>query len=131
MNIYTFARTITKSLFRRPATLMYPGRPRAYFQITRGHIENEIDKCIFCGMCARRCPADAIIVTKQQKEWRIDRLRCVICNACVEACPVKCLYTRNVYFPSVFLRDDAVTLMRQAIPPGEKGTGAAAQGAGE
>jgi formate hydrogenlyase subunit 6/NADH:ubiquinone oxidoreductase subunit I len=82
-------------------------------------------------LCQRRCPSDAIIVTKPQKEWRIDRLRCVICNACVEACPVKCLRTVNVYSPSVFLRDEAVTVMCQPPAPEGREADQAARGEGE
>jgi formate hydrogenlyase subunit 6/NADH:ubiquinone oxidoreductase subunit I len=46
-------------------------------------------------MCAKHCPANAIVVDKAQGLWRIDRFACVICGACVRVCPVKCLAMSN------------------------------------
>ncbi|MEW6441170.1 MAG: 4Fe-4S binding protein [bacterium] len=95
-------KTVTKNLLGGPATLMYPKRKRVFTEITRGSIENDIDTCIFCGICARRCPTYALTVSKNpNKEWVIDRLKCCMCNLCVEVCPVKCLSTMNWYFPPV------------------------------
>ncbi len=95
------AKTVTKNLLSGPATLMYPKRKRSFTAITRGRVEVDIDKCIFCGMCSRRCPTYAIAVTKDSREWQIDRLKCCTCNLCVEICPVKCLSMENQYSPPV------------------------------
>lgn len=108
MNLFAMAKNVTKSLFTGPATLMYPDRQRVYAEITRGQIAIEIDICIFCGMCSRKCPTDAITVTKEKKQWTIDRLNCTACGRCVEVCPVKCLHMDNHYSPAVLLRNDAV-----------------------
>ena len=67
MKIFTMTKTVTKNLAQGPATLMYPQRERVYTPITRGRIENAIEICIFCGLCGRRCPTYAIIVTKENK----------------------------------------------------------------
>ena len=98
---FGISNTITRSLFGKPATLMYPQRPRVYSEATRGRVENEIEKCIFCRLCEKNCPTDAIGVSKEKKEWQIDSLKCCTCRRCVEVCPVKCLLMHNVYFPSV------------------------------
>ena len=101
MRFFTMTKTLTKNLATGPATLMYPKRKRVFSKITRGRIENDIDKCIFCSICSKRCPTYAIIVSKEAKEWEIDRLKCCMCNLCVEVCPKKCLFTGNHYFPPV------------------------------
>jgi formate hydrogenlyase subunit 6/NADH:ubiquinone oxidoreductase subunit I len=101
MRLFTMTKTVTKNLLGGPATLMYPKRKRTYTPITRGRVEVNIDKCIFCGMCDRRCPTDAITVTKDCREWQIDRLKCCACNLCVEICPVKCLSMENQYAPPI------------------------------
>lgn len=80
------------NLFKRPATLPYPEEPRQYAERARGHICIDIDACIFCGMCQRKCPTHAITVTRAEGEWRIVRMHCIQCGACVESCPKKCLW---------------------------------------
>ena len=101
------SRTIARNLFSRPATRLYPTREKVPHRAarSRGRIEIDIEVCIFCGACAKRCPTDAIIVLKPGKEWNIDRLRCCTCNACVEVCPKKCLGMANGYTPPTVTRD--------------------------
>lgn len=96
---------IVKNLFRRPATRRYPFDKRASFELSRGHVEIEIEKCIFCGLCSRKCPADALLVEKPQKAWTIDPYKCVLCAACIEACPKKCLFMRTEPSYPIFLPD--------------------------
>ncbi len=91
MALFKLGKTITKSLFNKPSTLMYPVKPGKQFPKSKGHVVNDIDRCIFCASCQRVCPTQAIVVDKNNRTWEIDRLRCCTCNACVEICPVKCL----------------------------------------
>jgi ech hydrogenase subunit F len=108
MAVFGMTRTVLRNLFTGPATRLY-GQRRGVeshrAERSRGHIENDIERCIFCGACAKRCPTDAIIVTKTLKEWDIDRLRCCTCNACVEVCPVKCLRMDAMYTRPTLTRD--------------------------
>jgi ech hydrogenase subunit F len=102
MKSFTMTKTITKNLLDGPATLMYPKKQRTFPPMSRGKVEININECILCGMCSRRCPTYAIAaVSKAKKEWRIDRLKCCTCNLCVEICPVKCLSMDSKYFKSV------------------------------
>jgi len=88
---------ILRSLFKKPATLMYPIRPREWTENTRGRIEIDIDDCIFCGICARKCPTDALAVDKDAKSWTIARMGCIQCSCCVDVCPKKCLVNEAGY----------------------------------
>lgn len=113
MKLFVMAATIVKNLLKGPATRRYPKKKRVFSAIARGRIENTIAKCIFCGLCARRCPTYAITVTKDSREWCIDRLKCCICNLCVEICPTKCLATHNQYSPPVTAKLSGLCTRRQ------------------
>lgn len=97
MGIMKFSKLIFKNLLNKPATLMYPVKKREFFPLTRGHVKIDIDKCVFCGICAKKCPTNAITVDRNSKTWTIERLRCIVCNSCVENCPKKCLTMENQY----------------------------------
>ncbi len=47
--------------------------------------------CIYCGLCMRKCPMEAITVDRASKSWTIDREKCVWCGLCVAGCPKKTL----------------------------------------
>jgi len=117
MSVFVMTTIILRNLFSPPATRRYPTRVKEphYAAGSRGHIEIDIETCIFCGACAKRCPTDAIIVTKPDREWNIDRLRCCTCNACVEVCPKKCLAMGVHYTKPTVTRDKDV--FRQAPKP--------------
>jgi len=86
-----FTRTMLKNLFSKPATRPYPFVPREYPERSRGHIEIEIEKCIFCGLCSKNCPPRAIKVDRQAGTWEIERFDCIQCGYCTLKCPKKCL----------------------------------------
>jgi F420-non-reducing hydrogenase iron-sulfur subunit len=44
------------------------------------------EKCQACGICARRCPAEAIIGGKNLIHV-IDQEKCIKCGTCIEVCP--------------------------------------------
>ncbi len=82
---------VLANLFSRPATRRYPFQAREPFPEARGRIGFDISKCVFCGACAKRCPAAAIEVRRNEKELKFEPFRCIICEACVEVCPRHCV----------------------------------------
>ena len=97
MSVISFSRTVLHNLFHKPATRLYPFVTRVYPARTRGHIGIEIDKCILCGICSKKCPTGAITVNRETKEWSIKRMGCIQCGACTEVCPKKCLSMEQTY----------------------------------
>jgi formate hydrogenlyase subunit 6/NADH:ubiquinone oxidoreductase subunit I len=108
MKLFTMTKTVLRNLVSGPATLMYPQRKRVFTEITRGRVEITFSDCISCGLCSRRCPTHSIVVSKNPKEWQIDRLKCCTCHLCVEVCPKKCLTMATQYFPPVTDRGQAI-----------------------
>ena len=86
MKLMDFTGFALKNLFSKPATKNYPAEPAVYPERSRGHIEIDIDDCIMCGMCQRKCPSSAITVDRNEKTWSINRDECVQCGACIDAC---------------------------------------------
>ncbi|HRP02741.1 MAG TPA: NADH-quinone oxidoreductase subunit I [Candidatus Kapabacteria bacterium] len=69
-------------------------------------LEEEIERCVACGLCARVCPALAIEVqaseTNYDKErypvkFEINMLRCIYCGFCEEVCPEEAIVMSKDY----------------------------------
>lgn len=58
---------------------------------SRGQISYNRDKCIYCTLCEKTCPVNAITVSRKAKSWSIDHNICVRCTHCVAKCPTKAL----------------------------------------
>ena len=48
-------------------------------------------ECVYCSLCAKKCPAGAIEVDRAAKTWALDEEKCVACGTCAEVCPKKCI----------------------------------------
>lgn len=68
--------------------------------------ENDVERCVACGLCSRVCPALAIEVqaseTELEKErypikFEINMVRCIFCGFCEEVCPEEAIVMSNEY----------------------------------
>ena len=90
MGVFKLGGLTLKSLFSKRPTRRYPYEVRETFENARGQIDMiDIHDCIFCGMCQRKCPADSIVVDRDESRWTYWPYKCVACGACVAACPTK------------------------------------------
>ena len=48
-------------------------------------------KCVYCTICAKKCPVGALTVDRAAKTWTLDEDVCVGCGTCAENCPKKCI----------------------------------------
>jgi ech hydrogenase subunit F len=86
---------VLTNISRKPATRLYPFVIREPFKEFKGRIIFNPDNCILCGICQKKCPPDAITVTKADKMWEINLFRCIMCTECVSGCPKDCLSISN------------------------------------
>lgn len=86
---------VFNNFFSKPATRLYPYYKQEPFQRFRGRIICDDSNCIYCTLCAKKCPADAIVVNRTTKTWQLDPYRCIICGECVTTCPKKCITMNN------------------------------------
>lgn len=52
---------------------------------------NDPALCIYCTLCAKKCPGGAIEVDRAAKTWKLDDDKCIGCGTCAEACPKNCI----------------------------------------
>ncbi len=91
MPYFEMSRMALKWAVRKPPTTRYPFEPRRMLTGSRGRLVFTKDNCVYCTVCAKKCPTGALVVNRAKKEWAIDRLRCITCGYCVEVCPKKSL----------------------------------------
>ncbi len=97
MSLVNFIKTELKNLASAPATEKYPDGPPTYKEVTRGHVVNDMDLCVLCGVCQMRCPTKAITVDKKVQTWSIRPFSCIQCRRCVDNCPKKSLSIAREY----------------------------------
>ncbi len=126
MVFFEMVRTALRTVVQKPATILYPVQAAKKTELSRGHVTIDESRCISCGTCQRKCPAQAIVVAREAKTWQIDRLRCVVCNSCVDTCPVKCLFMDTQYSAPVTARSVetvAITYVKPATPEKKEESG--------
>lgn len=107
------ARKIFKSLFKKPATNLFPAKyaPDSILDLFeavedgkaelnepintpedfRGRVRYDKDTCIGCQQCITVCPSQAISFQPEEEKIKISISRCTFCSHCVDICPVNCL----------------------------------------
>ncbi len=44
-------------------------------------------KCVYCTLCAKKCPDGALTVDRAARRWTLDEDSCVACGTCATVCP--------------------------------------------
>jgi formate hydrogenlyase subunit 6/NADH:ubiquinone oxidoreductase subunit I len=104
---------IMRNLVTKKSTRRYPVEVREPFEKVRGELVNDIERCIYCGSCALKCPSLCLAVDKKACTWVYDPFACVYCGVCVDICPAKSLYQKTRYRPPV---GERLTITLQGQP---------------
>ena len=110
-----------RQMFRPTFTSQFPEerfKPDASF---RGRpvlvVENGVERCVACGLCARVCPSLAIEVqaaeTELEKErypikFEINMVRCIFCGFCEEVCPEEAIVMSQEYLLAFSNQEEAM-----------------------
>ncbi len=91
MRIGAMLGDISRSLFKKPVTEMYPFVKKGAPERLRGKLIFDPAKCTGCKICVRDCPANAIelhVIDKATKRFVLmfHSDRCTFCAQCVFSC---------------------------------------------
>ena len=68
MGFFKLGTMTVGSVFKKPETLKYPFETKDPYEKQKGVIVNDKPKdCTLCGICQKRCPANAIKVDREAR----------------------------------------------------------------
>ena len=105
MSYFKMSKLALQWVFAKPPTSRYPFEPCKPIAHTRGQLVFAKTTCVFCTVCAKKCPTGALSVNRAQKRWAIDRLLCISCGCCVEVCPKKSISLSEAHGTPVLTKD--------------------------
>jgi formate hydrogenlyase subunit 6/NADH:ubiquinone oxidoreductase subunit I len=88
-------REVLRSVFKKPATNLYPFEKLDMPENYRGKLIFDATKCVGC---MKDCPSGAITINKvgeKQFEAVLDLARCMYCAQCVDSCLKKALFATS------------------------------------
>lgn len=132
MGTFKLGKMTLRSLMHKPVTVRYPYEKRDFeklFPQMRGHVVNDIDACILCGMCQRVCPVGAIAVDRKAGDWTINPYSCIQCASCTHECPKNCL-SMGLWPTEPTTEISSITMHKDMSAKPAKAAGAAAKGEG-
>ncbi|MGA9139940.1 MAG: 4Fe-4S dicluster domain-containing protein [Methanocella sp.] len=88
---------IGKNLLSKPYTSNYPFTPYQHFPGVRADVTFDGTKCILCQLCQRSCPAECIIIHKEEEQVEYLNTQCIRCGYCVRVCPTNAISQNEVY----------------------------------
>ncbi len=88
---------IVRNAISRPYTSKYPFTPYDHFPGTRADVTFDGKLCILCGLCQRSCPADCIVIHKEQEQVEYLNTQCIRCGYCVRVCPTNAISQNEIY----------------------------------
>lgn len=130
MGGFKLGKMTLRSLFSKPATVQYPFEKREPYPAMRGHVVNDIDECILCGLCTRACPVQALAVNRKEGTWTINPYRCIQCGHCIRECPRDSL-SMGLTPPEASAHVEAIVMHKEMDEAPAPAKGAAKAAAGE
>ncbi|MCQ2084784.1 MAG: 4Fe-4S binding protein [archaeon] len=113
--IFRTFKLLVKTTIHRPVTVLYPYEALWNPDNYRGRPALDFNKCIGCGMCAKMCVCNSIILVdtpddegKTVSRPQINIGRCSFCGYCAEYCPVDAMTVSPIVELAEFTRSDLI-----------------------
>jgi formate hydrogenlyase subunit 6/NADH:ubiquinone oxidoreductase subunit I len=111
MRIGAMLGNIFHSLFKSPATVLYPAERTPTPDRLRGNVVWDSQLCTGCNLCQKDCPAGAIrvvILDRKEKQFvmEYEQNHCIYCSQCVESCRTHALHLSHTVWELAALSQD-------------------------